>query len=429
MSDELKVLGQTKKDSYDGDFVFGLKGQTGVGTAKEQGFGHVHKDWYKNGTMSYEDGLQALAVDQSKIVDHLEPLSNWLPTVKDGRFGLEHKTDGQVYFPTEHAIKNIATVGLTSEWFLRDLVTNKKHPTKKDKKTGEPSLLFNRDAQDAELLARVVSDTLFRSDRIDQSKKRLFRTWSDGTLRALLSDQYAIVNNQWVLEVMKELIPGGRLSHWRGDADSIFGNVLIPDTIRQEQDSDYGGMLSLSNSEIGIRVIGTLPNVFRSICLNGCIWNRENGVAMHKRHRGQIDLDDLKKAIRENLNKQIPLLTEGVDKLLDLRTLAVGDVPMRNVFAQLAKDFSLSKKQANGVFDAWHVEAQLLGPKSDESRSAFSVANAVTRFGQTLDNSDWVRFDEIGGDITNFDAAKWGKFTFRAKELDEKNIESAFLAV
>ncbi len=78
---------------------------------------------------------------------------------------------------------------------------------------------------------------------------------------------------------MRKLIPGGRLSHWRGDADTLWGNVLIPDTIRQESDSDYGGMVSIGNSEIRERRITSRPSVFRAICFNGCIWDREAGQA------------------------------------------------------------------------------------------------------------------------------------------------------
>ena len=58
-------------------------------------------------------------------------------------------------------------------------------------------------------------------------------------MRAMLSNKYAIVNNQWMMEVIQEAVPNGMLSHWRGDADTMYGNVLIPDSIREEDDSDY----------------------------------------------------------------------------------------------------------------------------------------------------------------------------------------------
>jgi hypothetical protein len=140
-------------------------------------------------------------------------------------------------------LKNIAVAGRTSDWFLRDLRENKNHQTKDE-------VVFKRDRGDAELLVQCLKQTLWRADRFDQEKERLWRTWSDGSMRAMLSDKYAIVNNAWVMEVIREAVPAGMFSHWRGDADNMYGNVLIPDSIRQEDDSDYGGMLSVGNSEI-----------------------------------------------------------------------------------------------------------------------------------------------------------------------------------
>jgi len=34
-----------------------------------------------------------------------------------------------------------------------------------------------------------------------------------------------------------------------------------------------------------------------------------------------------------------------------------------------------------------------------QDRNLFGVVNAVTRAGQTFDNTGWVKFDEIGGDL------------------------------
>jgi hypothetical protein len=157
---------------------------------------------------------------------------------------------------------------------MRGLLAPIPHATKKDE-DGEPVTVEGgeRGVADFEVLRDYIKVHVFDGERVDQGvdqdKQRLIRTWSDGTLRAFLSQKYTIVNNAWFLDVLSKAIPGGVVSHWKGDADSIFGNVLIPDTIRAEADSDFGGMLSVGNSEIGTRRISSLPSVFRAICMNG----------------------------------------------------------------------------------------------------------------------------------------------------------------
>jgi len=215
------------------------------------------------------------------------------------------------------------------------------------------------------------------------------------------------------------------LSHWRGDADSIYGNVLIPDTIRKESDSDYGGMISVSNSETGMRVIGSLPSVFRAICMNGCIWDQESGKGIHMRHIGEIDLAELRSQIESNLTRQIPLLNAGIERVLGLRAFGCGDAPLLNVFAQIGQDFKFTKKQVKGVIEAYGEEAKILGSK--EAKSAFGIVGAITRFGQTLPNNDWVRFDMIAGSIVNMARPKWDATLRRAKELTDADIERLVL--
>ena len=157
------------------------------------------------------------------------------------------------------------------------------------------------------------------------------------------------MDNSWFVNVIKGLVPSGRLSHWKGDSDTIYGNVLIPDTIREEEDSDYRGMFSVGNCEIGIRSISTCPSVFRAICMNGCIWDQEMGVAIRKVHRGEINLEELKDAIKLNLEEQIPLLPEGIERLLAIRAKGTDGASLSTVFASVAKDHKLSKKQATAA--------------------------------------------------------------------------------
>jgi len=429
--DNLSPLGQQASSGV-GDFVFDLDSGDGhVGTDAHR-FTHVHGHWLATEhCLTYDQAREQLGKQQEMILDIRGPLTDWCPEVhvnpRTGReeAALVYKPSGVPYFPTDHALKNCAVVGNTSSFFVQSLTKDQCHRTKTDD-DGEPEVLFSRDRLDAELLVITLNRTLFRADRVDQTRERLFRVWTDGTFRALLSDIYAVVNNQWVLNTFAELIPGGMCSHWRGDADSIYGNILIPDLLREERDSEYGGMVSIGNGEIGNRRLFSMPSVFRSICMNGCIWDQETGCAVNVVHKSRngLDLDSLREQIRINLNKQIPLLNGLIDRMLDAQKLTAGDVSIKSILAECGKKYSWTRKQLCGVNEAWHTEQELIGRQT--ARTCFGVQAAITRFGQTLSNELWFKFDQIGGELIAMTPAQWDRLVKRADTLDEKALNKAY---
>ena len=69
----------------DGNFV--LEGQT---LATKQAFGHVSKKWYDQ-TMSYDEGLEKLAIGRQHTSDITATLSRFTPSVdEDGNFVMVH---------------------------------------------------------------------------------------------------------------------------------------------------------------------------------------------------------------------------------------------------------------------------------------------------------------------------------------------------
>lgn len=399
-----ELLGQVKRDSYAGDFV--LKSQ---GTAEAEGFGHVSQYWYPQ-TKSYEQGFEELEAGKAVTEDIIVPLNEATATIDgDGKLVFQFQ-DGRKFYPTLHAIEQAGSRFGTGTWYAKQL--------------------FNRAALgDGKALAyafqhgKTVLESIIKESTRKQ-EKYLFRTRKDGSLRAILTADYLVIDNRWYLEVIKEIIPGGRLSHWRGDSDTIYGNVLIPDTIRQEADSDYGGMVSLGNCEIGTRAMINLPSVFRAICMNGCIWDQEIGKGVKQVHRGKLDLKKLKADIVENVNKQIPLLTAGVDLLLNTRTYK-DTISPKPLIAQLALDYGFSKGQATGILNAYGEEV-LITP--EHRGSLFAVVNAVTRAGQQFGNADWLRADLVAGELVNYEKDDWASLTGRAARLKADKVEEAYLS-
>lgn len=415
---ELKVLGKGKTE-YDGDLV--LSGQEQTKT-----FTHVSKIW-SDQCISYEQGMNLLADQQANILDLKKPLSDFSPVVTDdGKFAIRYLPTGKDYFPTENAIQHLVSVvpkDKGSTWEAKRLMGADASITTQK---GEDKTLWKRDRRDSELLRQMIDLLVFQADRVDQKKIRLFRTWdNDSTLRAVLSKDYTIVNNQWMLETVSKLIPGGLLSHWRGDADEIFGNVLIPDTIRAEEDSDYGGMLSIGNSEIGTRRISSCPSVFRAICMNGCIWDHELGKGIsqvHRRKDGKMDLDSLANSIKVNLEKQIPLVESGIRKMLAVKDYGFDSVEPIKVLAATIQKLRISKKLAKGIKQMYRIESDIVGD------SAFTIMQAITRYGQTLPNLQWVDFDIKGGTIAKMNRKQWENLVANAATLEDKDLEKIGVA-
>jgi hypothetical protein len=398
MSDYEKL--QMTADKSEGSFVRNLEGVTGTGFAKDS---HVHKDWYAT-TIDYDEALDEAqrAVDERE--DILAPVKDVQGSVnEDGNFVF--KVGDREFQPTDHAIEQFSIrVKVPSSSVMRELRNQEDY-----------------DAQDADVMTYLANNAL---RRLDQDKIYRLRTYTDGTCRAFVTDKYAPIDNRWYLETLQEFLPEGRLSHWKGDEDTIFGNVLLPDTIMDygtDDDSDYGGMISIGNCEIGKRRISQVPSLFRSICLNGCIWGQVSGKQIKRRHIGTIDLDALKLEIGQNIEHQLPLLPNGITKFLSMRELENGDVSMKNIIAAICKDERLGKKEAVVVLDQY---AQF----ENQERNLFGVVNAITRAGQKFDNMTWVKFDELGGSLMETDASRWAAILKRADSLQDKDFEKIFAA-
>ena len=407
MNDYQKLVGT----GTEGDFV---KQQQGV--ASEQGFGNVSKAWYPK-TKSYDEGLEQLESDRGNRKDYLVSAKNLELEIRDFEDTVQCGVviEDQFFVPTNHALTQITSKLCEGKGtgFVRALRENVY--------SAKDEIKIQRDRQDAAVVEYILKNGL---RRIDKDTNYKIRTYNDGTLRAFVSEKYAEVDNRWFLNQIKDIIPGGRLSHWRGDCDTIWGNVLIPDTIREEDDSDYGGMVSVSNCEIGKRNVSSMPSLFRAICMNGCIWSQTKGDTIKVRHIGDIDFEQLSMKLRNNIEAQIPLIPQGIERLLGIRAMGTDGIPMKKIIAAVAANTrEIDKRGATAILEAWVTQESKIAP---EQRSLFDVVNSVTRAGQYLDNRDWVKFDEIGGRLTNYKDLQWNHLKRRAEDLGDDDLSKIF---
>lgn len=393
-------------DKDTGSFVKTLQGQTGVGF--QDGF-HVHKDWFAK-TLTFDQVMETIDNEKGSREDIEGKIGEMAPHVDDdGRFCFRH-ADGRLFYPTDHALHQFAiSVGL-STYFVKDMREDKYAPNGK--------LKFSRDSGDAETL-KLVCDNALR--RIDPKTDRKWRTYTDGTLRAWLSQDYTYVDNGWYLKFLNQIMPECRYSHWRGDADTLYGNILLPDSIIEypEDDSDYGFMVSIGNSEIGTRKITQTPSAFRSICLNGLIHGKSKGKGIGKVHRGNIDLDDLSKDIYDNITKQIPLHQKALKSFLECRSFEFKDVKPTQVIAHAANELKLSVKEAKDVIENF-VKFE------GENRNLFGLINSITRASQQQSNQRWVDMDTSAGEFLSYGQNGWDRFVAGARLMTEKDVHKAF---
>lgn len=385
-------------DVTEGSFVRSLVGNTGTGFAENT---HVHKDWWAK-TESYDTVLEKTqnAIDNRE--DVMVKAGQVVCTVNNDVMQFT-TADGRSFTPTDHCLEQFSIrTKVPSSSVMREL-----------------RRIDGYDEQDADLMARLGNNAL---RRIDPDKEFRIRTYTDGTARAFVTDKYAPIDNRWYLETLREFLPEGRFSHWRGDEDTIYGNILLPDSIMdygQDDDTDYGGMVSVGNCEIGKRRITQTPSLFRAICMNGCIWGQTKGKDISKVHRGKIDLDNLKTLIAENIEYQLSILPDGIRKFLDTRTQSLNDANVKGVIAAVANDYKLTKKQATETLE------QYLAHETHE-QNMFGVINAITRAGQVFDNDSWVRLDEVGGMLMDTSASRWTNILARAKTYTDKDFEKVY---
>lgn len=393
-----------KGSGNQGDFV--LQNQE---LATQQGFSHVSKKWYDK-TIDYDTALEKfnqMAADREDIIVHPKYIK---PAYDEdtGWVGFEH-IDGRKFSLTEHAARQYASRTHISHAFVNSMM----RPVYKQ----NGDVKFHRDDEDRYAFYTVLANG---HRRLIQDKKYRWRTYKDGTLRAFLSADYAPIDNRWYLKLLQRFIPGGRISHFNfSTADTCYGNILIPDTIRTEDDSDYGGMISISNCEIGIRRLEQYPSVFRAICMNGCIWDQTKGSRFSQVHRGNLDMKELALRIFDNVNKQIPLLTQGIDLMFELKTLKF-DGLRKQIIAQVAKENAFTGDQARTFV------SKFLTDEKDSHNNAFGLVNAITRAGQEFDAETWVKFDLAAGNIVKGGSKLWDKIKKRASTLTDDDMVKVF---
>lgn len=264
--------------------------------------------------------------------------------------------------------------------------------------------------------------------RLQESKKFTVRTRNDDdgnqVVRYVASERYGVINNDSVMDIISGALPGGwgdsLASHAWNDGDSMIGNVLLPDYIKNRPDSEYGIGISFKNSEIGRYRFEICPFLFRAICLNGCIWGRSNSViGIDKKHLGEINLDKIKMQVQAAVKLA---LAEG-EQVLELFDMTK-EITVENqsqLVASLAKEFKLTIPQGRAWLNA-------IGDEPGET--VFHTIQGLTKASQSFTGDVRQTMEETAGLIlapsltADIDAiaSMWEKFSVRAESLTPEQV-------
>ncbi len=290
-------------------------------------------------------------------------------------------------------------------------------------------------------LTRFVNSELNLRERQwhdDGKESREFRIRvrqdEDGTnlVRAVVSGRYGVIDNHEALEMIANALPSLKdalASHISNDGDDIFGNVLLPDYMKSEPDSDYGVGIAFRNSEIKNSTFKVSPFLFRAICLNGMIWGKqESDNRINQKHLGNINRAELQEQVT---NAVKVALTQGNDllTLLGYSKHVKVEKPLQ-VIAQLSINEGLTIEQGR----AWHkgyLESLNEANGQLHDRSAFGVINGLTRSAQEYKGAMRENMETIASKILSpaIDAdlqsisKRWGRITDNASQLKENIVQ------
>jgi hypothetical protein len=250
-------------------------------------------------------------------------------------------------------------------------------------------------------------------------------------IRAIVSERYGVIDNHEAMDIIADALPSltdALASHLFNDGDDIFGNILLPDYMKSEPDSDYGVGIAFKNSEIRNSTFRISPFLFRAICLNGMIWGRQDSsIKINQKHLGNIDLEDLRFQVK---NAVKVALTQGNDMLTLMNHAKQVKVenPLATI-AVLARDNKMTIEQGKlwhkGYLDSLHERHGDVHEKS-----AFGIINGLTRSAQDYNGATREQMETTASlilapaiDSTLQEISKrWGTIGDRAKQMEQKTI-------
>ncbi|MDR1661104.1 MAG: DUF932 domain-containing protein [Azoarcus sp.] len=246
---------------------------------------------------------------------------------------------------------------------------------------------------------------------------RMLRTL-DGKVRAVLSDRYRRLDNfalaEHVMPILQER--EGAFASVELTSTRMYLKFVLPRLKYEMAPGDVvqAGIM-ISNSEVGLGTLSVQPLVFRLVCSNGLIAQDHS---LRKTHIGRslgsddeaievfrddtLDADDRAFFLKAHDIVQAALsevtFRRIATKMQKTMGIEITGNPLKTVEV-LGQRFGLDEGERGGVLRRLITGGQLSG---------YGLVNAVTGFGQEVDDYDRsTELEAIGGRLIDLDGAAW----------------------
>jgi hypothetical protein len=264
-----------------------------------------------------------------------------------------------------------------------------------------------------------------------EPQTRLLRTL-DGKARAFLSDRYRTIDNDEVIEqvlppIVKGDVPSQLLSSNVTENNMYIKVVFTGDDLAQEIGTTRDGTPDIvrpgaliRNSETGHGSMEIDGFFYRTYCLNGCVFGKEQIFNFNRRHIGsklvgngdfEVFSDETKRKQNELIIAELTDAMKAVTSVTNVRKMgdalrATKEGPqVKNAFAavdQLAKELPIRDGEKESII------TNLL---TDGDFSRWGMLNAVTKVANT-DAVDYERaceLENVGAQILDMQMSSWNR--------------------
>jgi hypothetical protein len=203
-------------------------------------------------------------------------------------------------------------------------------------------------------------------------------------IRGVMSDRYGIIDHIDVMKSIFAALPGDLydvyVSNYSNDGDSLSGNVIMPDYIKEHEDSEYSCGFTFGNSEIKTKTFSIKPYLYRAVDNTGYIWGkRDLTINVNMKHFGKIEQDKINSLVKIGIETSLSMGKNLIVLFEYAKKIGV-DNGLR-VIASLCRDYKLTTKQGK----VWHKHYL----HSAYQRTAFGIINSLSQ--AALEFSDATR--------------------------------------
>lgn len=312
----------------------------------------------------WNDVSSKIVLDDVGKVDWTAPISQ-IRMNGEGRIGLlglTHGSEQQLGFsragvtPDEHALSQLSSrLGIPSRYAKKVMESEPK------------------------LLATHVNHWLERLDEDTEGDKSWLLRGKRDSLRAVLTDKYTQLDNNFVFDALSNNLQGGDVVDVKNfDLSSKYMNfrMVFPDlkvnigTSLKKDDVMVG--IHVVNSEVGASSLRIESCLFRLVCTNGLIARVGGDSLMAQRHV-HLTAGEMQNRVADAIDKALQVGDQLVDRFARSR-----EINVKNPLATLEK-LAKSQKYSNQFVDTLKSSFN-----SEPGDSAFEIVNAFTHASQSL---------------------------------------------